>query len=185
MTQTSSRKKRAKTGIANIEFSDGTKIPIPEGRSGNYTRKGSLQGIQKIPEEKQITELPGEQIEGTDEYDKLEYPPPSKNPQFRKIWATGIANITRRENFDASHLSLFETYCSLLVTLRTLDEFILKNGQTYRVVTLTGDSRRTHPEVLERGKTITQIAQYAKILDLLPKKDKSKTVKKADEVDWT
>ncbi len=184
MTRTYSRKKRVKTGIANIEFSDGTKVPIPEGRSGNYTRSGSTQGIQKIPEEKQNTELPAELVEGKDKYDELEYPPPSRDAAFRKIWGSGIHNITQRENFDETHLSLFETYCSLLTTLRSLDEFISKNGQTYRVVTLTGESRRPHPEILERNKTITQIAQYAKLLDLLPKKDKSKTIKKQDEVEW-
>lgn len=187
MTQDSSKPVRKRShknpGKTNLVFSDGTTIAMPRKHTANYRKKEM--GIHKIPEEKQATELPREESLDTDQYDTMEYPPPSRDKAFRKIWADGIGNITARENFDVSHLSLFETYCSLLVSLRVLDDFILKNGQTYRVTTLTGESRRTHPEVLERTKTINQIAQYAKLLDLLPKKDKSTKVKKQDTADWT
>lgn len=183
MKPTSSKKKK-KEGLVNLEFSDGTKLKVSKSNYGNLKQQSGM-GIQRVPKEKQNTELPQEKVEERDEYDDLEYPPPSKNKAFRKVWAQGIKNITSRENFDDSHLSLFETYCSLIVTLRRLDEFIMDNGQTYRVTTITGESRRTHPEVLERNKTVSQIAQYARLLDLLPKKDTSKKIKKEDENDWT
>jgi hypothetical protein len=53
------------------------------------------------------------------------------------------------------------------------------------MVTVTGEIRRTHPEVLERNKTVSQIAQYARLLDLVPGKAKNVKVKKTDEAEWT
>lgn len=178
---TSSKKKSRKDSIT---FSDGTRIPMNTSSAGSIRQKEG-RGISKVPEEKQITELPQEVVEEKDQYDDLPYPPPSKNKTFRELWARGIENITNRDNFDETHLTLFETYCHCLVNLRRLDEFIMQNGQTYRVVTVTGEIRRTHPEVLERNKTVSQIAQYAKLLDLLPSKDKVKKAKKEEKEDWS
>lgn len=177
----SSKKKAVRKDA--ITFSDGTKIKMHPSSAGSIRQKPG-RGIHRIPEEKQITELPQEKVEERDEYDDLPYPPPSKNKVFREVWAKGIENITSRDNFDESHLTLFETYCYCLVNLRRLDEFISDNGQTYRITTVTGEIRRTHPEVGERNKTIGQIAQYAKLLDLLPGKNKSKKVKKEEAEDW-
>lgn len=180
MTQNSSKPKKVQK--QTLKFSDGSVLQTSPGRASNYRYKQS--GPNEHPQDP-VTEKPQEVVEEKDEYDDLEYPPPSRNKEFRKIWAAGIKNITSRSNFDESHLEIFETYCSLIVTRRSLDEFIMKNGQTFRIHTLTGEVRRTYPEVLERNKTITQIAQYAKILDLLPKKDNSKAVKKEESTDWT
>lgn len=184
MKNLNKKKSRGRKGreTENLKFSDGTRIKMTTSQAGAI-RQGGV-GIAIIPEEKQTTELPQEVAAEKDEFDGLEYPPPSRNKEFRKIWAQGIKNITDRENFDTSHLSLFETYCHLIVNMRRLDEFITQNGQTYRVVTVMGETRRTHPEVLERNKTVSQIAIYARLLDLLPKKDKSVKVPKDGEKEW-
>lgn len=181
MKQASFKKKERRD--ENLKFSDGTRIKMKTNQAGSIRQKPGS-GIHKIPAEKQITELPQEDVMEKDQHDDLEYPPPSRNKSFREIWARGIENISSRENFDPSHLGLYETYCHLLVNMRRLDQFIAKNGQTFRVVTVTGENRRTYPEVMEKNKTVTQIAQYAKLLDLLPKRDKAAKVSKKEQDNW-
>lgn len=181
MIQNTSKRKK-KQAYENIKFSDGTELTLKPGQVAGIKQKAGM-GIHKIPKEKLSTELPQETSD-SDEYDSLKYPPPQKDKDFRKIWAEGIENLSKRDNFSTSHLGLFETYCSVLVTLRRLNEFISQNGTTHRVVTATGEIRRTHPEVLERSRAISQIATYAKLLDLLPKKDKSKTVDPKEKDKW-
>lgn len=178
------KKPRLPFETRNVKFSDGTVVNM------NHTHAKSLNtrpvsGIHKIPPEKLSTELPQAMELEKDKFDDLEYPPPSRNKAFREIWAQGIKNISSRENFDPSHLSLYETYCHLIVNMRRLDDFINTHGQTFRVITSTGEVRRTHPEVLERNKTVAQIAMYSKLLDLLPKKDKMRAVKKNEKEDWS
>lgn len=180
MSQSGSKPK--KQSRQKITFSDGSTLHTTAGRASSFRYKQS--GPNENPKDA-ITEKPQEEVLEKDEFDDLEYPPPSRNKEFRKVWASGIKNLTSRENFDPSHLELFETYCSLIVSRRILDKFIADNGQTYRVHTLTGEIRRTFPEVVERNKVISQILHYARTLDLLPKKDKLKAVPKSQETDWT
>ncbi|TXG78091.1 hypothetical protein E6Q11_01670 [Candidatus Dojkabacteria bacterium] len=168
-----------------VKFPDGRVIVTNNNSGGKLEQTGGSMGIHDNPDMNQVTEMPAEAVQERDQYDDLEYPPPIRDKEFRQVWAQGIKNITERENFNESHLTLYETYCNLLVALRRQTEFINKNGQTYRIMTVTGEVRRTYPEVLERNKTIAQIASYAKLLDLLPKKDKSKTIKKEDAADWS
>lgn len=180
MTQTGSKPKKKRIEI--VTFSDGTKQAMTTSQAGGLRQKNT--GIPHFPKEKLSTELPEPKQEIKDDYDSLKYPPPGKNPDFRKFWAEGIDGIVARENFTPAHLGLFEAYCNLRVMIRTLDEFIREHGYTYRTSTLTGETRRSYPEVAERTKALSQLAQYAKLLDIIPKKDKSNNVAKDAETDW-
>ncbi len=182
MTSTSSKPKKKKS-LEKVTLSDGTVFMMTTGNAHDVRKKNRGRAI--IPAEKQNTELPSEETFEEDEYDSLDFPPPIRNKAFREIWGKGIKNITSRKNFDPIHLTLFETYCSLLVTLRRLNEFISQNGETYRVTTALGENRRTHPEVLERNKAIAQIGNYARLLGLLPKADSLEKVPPGQESDWS
>lgn len=125
-----------------------------------------------------------EDYEVKDDYDSLEYPPPSKNPVFRKFWADTIGALSARENFNESHLGLLEAYCRIRVELRALDAFIATHGHTYRTVSLLGEIRKTYPEVNERLRILTQLGNYSRMLDFLPKKDKKLATKKKESEEW-
>ena len=178
-TKTSSRKRK-------VTLSDGTVVHTNDNKA-SHIKKGKLTK-HAVPKKPFSTETGKgyEDYEVTDDFDDLEYPPPSKNPDFRKFWADSIDNITNRSNFDPAHLALFETLCRLRVELRQLDDFVSRNGHTFRVITVLGDQRKTYPEVNERMKVLSQIATYSRLLDLLPKKDKSKSKSgTSDEDDWS
>lgn len=192
MSSTKKTKKTAKTKKSgkprgrNIRLSDGTLIKADD-NSGTMLRKG-LVGQHKIPKQKFSTETGKgyEDYEVTDDLDSHEYPPPSKNPEFRKFWVETIDSMINRDNFKPAHLRLLEVYCRLCVELRRLDDFVMANGHTYRVVTIAGELRRTYPEIHERHKVLSTIEKYARLLDLKPAKDKSKStrVPKEDE-EWS
>lgn len=158
-----------------IKLSDGTVVETND-NAGAMLKKG-LVGQHKIPKKKFSTELGRgyEDYQVEDDFDTHEYPPPSKNPEFRRFWVEAIDNLASRENFKKAHLGLLEAYCRLRVELRHLDEFVAENGHTYRVVTVAGENRRTYPEVTERHKVLGLIEKYAKLLDLKPTKDKAKS----------
>src|SRR5690606_19390103 len=128
-----------------------------------------------------------EDHEVIDDFDTHRFPPPSKNPEFRKFWMETIDNLVARENFEKAHLRLLEVYCRLCVELRRLDDFVMNHGHTFRVVTVMGETRKTYPEVHERHKVLSAIDKYARLLDLKPAKDKSKGVGKMEdeEDEWT
>lgn len=120
-----------------------------------------------------------------DNFDSHDFPPPSNHPEFRKFWVETIDNMVNRENFKPAHLGLLEIYCRLRVELRRLDDFVMTNGHTYRIVTITGEVRKTYPEVLERHKILNSLHKYAQLLDLKPSKDKSKsTIVPDEDEDW-
>lgn len=180
MTSISSKKKKPAT--KKIKFSDGTVKEVSANAAGVLKKRET--GINQHPPEKQITEIPTPEATEPDEYDKLEFPPPLRDKVFREIWGRGIDQITKRENFNVNHLGLFETYCNLITNMRRLEEFIIKNGHTFRVVTHLGETRRTCPEVFERNKAISQIANYAKMLDLVPNKETLKRTRTPKVSEW-
>lgn len=167
----------------NITLSDGTII-----KANDNQKKDIKKGLAKkhvIPKKKFSTETgkTNEEWEVVDDLDKSEYPPPSTHPLFRKFWSESIGNVTERSNFQAAHLGLLEALCRLRVELRALDNFVMENGHTYRLITVMGEQRKTYPEINERMKVLGQIGNFSRLLDLVPKKDTSKTLKKAEEED--
>jgi hypothetical protein len=172
-SQTKKTKTKKKTTSSTAVYSDGSKVTgISKGTYVNI-RKGKI-GKHIIPKKPFSTEMGHdyEAYEVTDNYDSHQYPPPSKNPEFRKFWMETIDNLISRGNFKLAHLRLLETYCRLCVELRRLDDFVYANGHTYRVLTAAGEMRKTYPEVYERHKVLTSLAQYANLLGFKPSKDK-------------
>ena len=180
-TPTSSKKSQTR----NVKLSDGTTVKTNDKHRSNI-KKGLLTK-HVVPAKKFSTETGKghNDWEVTDDLDKSKYPPPNTHPLFRKFWAESIDNVTERSNFQEAHLGLLEALCLLRVELRALDEFIMANGHTFRIVTVLGDQRKTYPEVNERHKVLSHITRYSTVLDLIPKKDKSKGVKKGgDDEGW-
>jgi len=180
-TPTSSKKKPYKR---KVKLVDGTIIHTNDNYKSNIqkglTYKHDIKHVGFSTE----TGKGDSEWEVTDDLDSSEFPPPSTHPDFRKFWAENIDNITGRENFNPGHLGLFEALCRLRVELRALDSFIAKHGHTFRVVGAMGESRKTFPEVRERMGVLSQIAMYSKLLDLVPKKDKSRSKKRKDKGEW-
>ncbi len=174
---TSSKKPQTR----NMTLSDGTVVKVDDNKKDNV-KKGKT-GKHIVPAKKFSTETGKTNADWdvADDLDNSEYPPPSTHPLFRKFWSESISNVTDRSNFQDAHLGLLEALCRLRVELRALDDFIMTNGHTFRIVTVLGDQRKTYPEVNERFKVLTQIGNYSRMLDLLPKKDKSKSSKKENE----
>lgn len=181
-TPNSSKKKpRAR----KVTLYDGTEIKTDDNQRANI-KKGKLTK-HNVPKKKFSTET-GKTDDGweiKDDYDQLEYPPPSTHPYFRKLWAESIDNITSRDNFKSAHLGLLEALCRLQVELRALDTFIMENGHVFRITTVLGEQRKMYPEVSQRNIVLTQIARYSQLLDLVPKKDKARGKgTKSDEEEW-
>lgn len=176
-------KKTKKPQKRTLKLADGSTI-VADDNTASMAKKGKV-GKHIIPKKPLSTEMGKdyEDYEVEDNYDSHAYPPPSKNPEFRKFWVETIDNLSERENFKPAHLRLLEVYCRLCVELRRLDEFIFKNGHTFRVLTVMGETRKTYPEVHERHKVLSAIDKYARLLDLKPAKDKSKGGGNPDEDD--
>lgn len=185
MSQTRTKKtsSKKKPQNRNIKMSDGTIIKANNNSHGGLSRGET--GVHKIPKKKFSTEtgkgyndyLP-EDV--TDNYDEtLKYPPPLNHPKFRKFWAESVDTIASRPGFQLAQLGSLEVLCRLRVELAHLDEFVMTNGHTYRVVMVSGEKRETYPEVKERLKVINAIAAYMRLLGLNSQKHKNE--KNADE----
>jgi hypothetical protein len=166
--------KKKKPVKRRITLADGSVIETNDNRKPSILKGKSYKHI--IPEKKFSTESGKKDSdwEITDNYDSLEYPPPSRHPLFRKFWAENLKDITSRESFKNSHLSLLEVMCRLMVEVKNLDDFILENGYTYRTVTVMGEQRKNFPEVAERNKAIMALARYMDMLNLSPRKSAAK-----------
>ena len=177
------KKKKKKVPNRKVKLSDGTVIQATDNSAGSVRNGGT--GKHVIPKKPFSTEtgIPYESYTVTDDYDKHAYPPPSKHPEFRKFWMEIIDNLISRDNFQPAHLRLLEVYCRLCVELRRLDDFIMQNGHTFRIITVTGEIRKTYPEVAERHRIISAVERYAKLLDLKPAKDKTKGAGYTEEAD--
>jgi hypothetical protein len=176
-------KKSTSSNNRKVVLSDGTEVTVTDNQRRNILR-GNI-SKHEVPKEKLSTETgkTNDEWEVTDDLNSSKFPPPSNHPLFRKFWAENIDNITGRENFNPAHLGLLEALCRLRVELRALDDFVMKHGHTFRTRTALGEQRKTYPEVNERMKVLSQIAVFSRLLDLVPKKDKSKGGAKDGE-DW-
>jgi len=180
-TATSSKKPQTR----NVKLFDGTIVKTDNNKAPDI--KKGLTTKHVIPKKKFSTEtgMAEKDWKIEDDFDSLEYPPQGNHPLYRKFWAESLKDIMARENFRESHLGLLDAYCRLRVELKSLDDFIQNNGHTFRVVTVLGEQRKTFPEVNERMKVLGQLARFSSLLDLLPKKDKSKgRATKEEEDEW-
>ncbi len=111
--------------------------------------------------------------EPTDEASKHQFPPPRKNPTFRRVWMQFIDNVSKRDNFKIGHLNALEILCDLYTEHETIQEFVRTNGRSYLCVGRNGDVWKFYPEVNHLKSVQHQIAVYMKQLDLILKKDQS------------
>lgn len=102
---------------------------------------------------------------------KHKYPPPKKDPVFRKKWMRFIDGIVDRDGFKIGHLDSLEILCDLYVEYEQLTTVIRTQGQTYKSVSRLGETIKIRPEVLQLEKCKANLRSYTKQLDLFPKKD--------------
>lgn len=178
MEKTSKKKKISKKRPphkVNVELSDGTKV---EADSDN--RKLVKKQIYNNFDDVEAKPAP------KDNYSKLKYPPPKKNPLFRQKWARLVDIVAGRPNFKPGHLESLEILCDLYVELEDLSAFLRVNGRSFKVLTTTGDFWRMFPEVAQRDAVRSQIEKYSRNLDLFPNKAKqSKGSDSKDDEEWT
>lgn len=159
--------------VKQVTLSDGTKVT--ERYHNDYGAKQVYNTPSKDPEKRSPPK---------DEASKLKYPPPKRNPVFRKKWASFIHNLTSRDSFKEAHLEALEVLCDLYVEYEDLERTIRTQGRTYKSVTRFGDSWHMHPAVAQLDRVRGNIRNYTKQLDLFPKKDNSSEAD-GEEEDWT
>lgn len=176
---------KKKPRLRTVILSDGTVVKTNNNVAPNIKKGETTKHV--LPKKKFSTETGKKDAdwEIKDDLDNSEYPPESRHPLYRKYWGETIVDLTSRTNFKPAHLGLLDAYCRLRVELNSLDEFVMTNGHTFRVVTVLGEHRKTYPEVGERLKVLSHLANYSRLLDLVPKKDKSKgRASKEEEEEW-
>ena len=136
---------------------------------------------------KQVYQKPDKDPEAVpppkDKFAKMKYPPPKRNPVFRKKWASFIGSITGRESFKEVHLDILEVLCDLYVEYVDLEKIIRTEGRTYKSITRFGESVHMHPAVGQLDKVRANIRQYTQKLDLFPKKDNG-TESEGEDDEW-
>lgn len=111
--------------------------------------------------------------EPEDEASKHAYPPPKKDPIFRKYWMKFIDSVTLRKDFRIGHLDTLRILCDLHTQYEDLDNFLRINGRFFKVVNRFGETRKVYPETVQFEKVIVNIKNYTKMLGLFPKTDDS------------
>lgn len=98
---------------------------------------------------------------------------PKKSPDFKRYWNLYAESIALRENFKTGHLKNLEILCDLLVDYDNLTNFVNENGFSYETSGRYGHQQKMHVEVSIRQKTIGQIKDFCKLLDITLAKDQS------------
>lgn len=111
--------------------------------------------------------------EPDDELSRHKFPPPKKNPKFRKVWGQFIDGIARRENFGIGHLNALEIFCDLLVEYDDLSAIIRRKGRSYQSIGRSGTAWKLYPEVTHLKSVQHQINVYMKQLGLTLRRDES------------
>ncbi len=109
--------------------------------------------------------------EPTDEASKIKYPPPKKDPKFRRVWMQFIESISKRENFNIGHLNSLEILCDLYVECEDLRKFLRKQGRSYQASGRSGVVWKMFPEVGQLNTVQNQIKDYMRLLSLTLKGD--------------
>lgn len=104
--------------------------------------------------------------EPNDEASKHKFPPPRKNPEFRKTWMSFIDLVIANNNFKEGHLHSLAVLCDLFVEYEELRAFIREHGRTYKSLGRNGTQFKNYPEVEQLNKVQNQIQAYMKMLGL-------------------
>jgi len=111
------------------------------------------------------------------------FPPPKNGVVFKQKWAEFLPSIVMRENFKANHLSQLAMLCDLFEEYDVLNEFLRKNGYTYISIGRNGKVFKNYPQAITLERVRASIAQYLKVLNVLPGKDVS-TASGTEEEEW-
>ncbi len=111
------------------------------------------------------------------------FPPPKKNPEFRRKWAMFLDIIAKREDFNDGHLFQLEILCDLYAEYYDLGKLLRIEGRTYETVGRQGRQIKIRPEVTRVDKVLNQIQAYSKGLSLSISK-KNVDGKGANEEEW-
>lgn len=108
-----------------------------------------------------------------DDLSRHKYPPPKRNPTFRKVWGQFIDSISRRDNFNVGHLNALEVLCDLFAEYEDLHVFIRTKGRSYQTFGRSGMTWKLYPEVGHLKSVQHQINVYMKQLGLTLRRDDS------------
>ena len=147
-----------------IELANGEKVM--ERYHNDHGSKAVYKPVQKDPEKVSTVAKPI-----NDEFSKMKYPPPRRDPVFRRYWGKFIHNVIGRESFKEAQLAALEVLCDLYVEYDDITSIIRKEGRTYETVSRWGKTRRMHPAVAQLDRVRANIRAYTKQLDLFPKRD--------------
>ena len=114
-----------------------------------------------------------------------QYPAPSDNAEFIRMWAILLPEIASRENFKTVHLYQLEVLCGMYVEYKTLSDILAITGHT----TGTGPgiysgNAKIRPECNQLNKVRAEIANYTKMLGLILYKDKKTTSLDDEKKEW-
>lgn len=112
------------------------------------------------------------------------YPPPKSSPEYVKMWAQFIDDLTTRPNFHEGHLRYLEILCDLYQEYSNLTEIIELEGTTYETEGRHGAQIKPRPEVTQRSKIIDQISTITRNMSLVPKRSELGGVKTNEEEAW-
>lgn len=101
------------------------------------------------------------------------YPPPSKSPRYKRLWATHLKDINHRENLKETHLLQMDILCKLYIEVDELQEEISIHGRTYESVGRNGSQIKIRPEYQMLQRCYSEIKNYSKMLGLVLVKDTS------------
>jgi len=101
--------------------------------------------------------------------------------KFNKLWELYYPSISSRENYKTYHDAQLKILINLLIEYQELSEFIQEKGYSYKTVVKGEVVYKPYVEVGVRNRTITQIREYSKLLDIKLTKD---TTVPEDSDDW-
>lgn len=177
-------KKKVTTSKPRVRGKRGEGLRV-QGTDQKFQRSypGEDPKFEEFPEP--IPDPEAELPEPKDKASKHKYPPPRKNPTFRRIWMDFIDDVTGRENFKDGHLNSLEILCDLHVEYEQLREFIRKNGRSYKSYGRAGMQWKFYPEVGQLNSVQAQIKEYMKMLGLLLKKDHGTANPAGEKDEWS
>lgn len=101
------------------------------------------------------------------------FPSPKQgNERFTYYWNMFVPDIQDRENLKASHLQQLRILCALWCEYDELEDLIELGGRTYESMGRNGLQKKQRPEIALIQKTIAEIRNYSKMLDLVLVEDK-------------
>lgn len=161
------KKKNATQTSKKKKFTKPITVKLNNGQFVDEEYSQQFMSIHDYDKPKQDTEkMPAPK----DAASKLKYPPPRKDPVFRKHWTDLIDLLPKKPSI--AQLKTLEVLCQLYIDYDNLTEFLRVNGRAFKVVTRFSTFRKPHPEVAQLEKVRNGIRGYTAKLNLFPKVEK-------------